>query len=178
MPGGLPVPSGTGNSDTITEQEWDRVVNLNLKGPFLVTMAVLKHMKQLAKGKIIFVSSMGAVNPAVSVLHYHSAKAGILGFAKNLAFELAPRNIHVNTIVPGPIGNHFLGLPDAARRRPGCIFQGPGQKRGAHGTDGTGGRYRRSGPVPGIRPVGLCDRSNHLRRRRAAPAFPRRHFRR
>jgi NAD(P)-dependent dehydrogenase (short-subunit alcohol dehydrogenase family) len=105
--GGVAGTEGTGNSDTITEQEWDRVVTLNLKGPFLVTLAVLQHMKKLDKGKIIFVSSMGAVNPAVSVLHYHSAKAGILGFAKNLAFELAPRNIHVNTIVPGPIETTF-----------------------------------------------------------------------
>lgn len=105
--GGVAGTEGTGNSDTITEQEWDRVVALNLKGPFLVTMAVLPQMKQHGRGKIIFISSMGAVNPAVSVLHYHSAKAGILGFAKNLAFELAPRNIHVNSIVPGPIETTF-----------------------------------------------------------------------
>ncbi len=105
--GGLPVPRVPAIPIPLPNRSGDRVVNLNLKGPFLVTMAVLKHMKQLAKGKIIFVSSMGAVNPAVSVLHYHSAKAGILGFAKNLAFELAPRNIHVNTIVPGPIETTF-----------------------------------------------------------------------
>ena len=105
--GGVAGTEGTGNSDTITEQEWDRVIALNLKGPFLVTLAVLPHMKQRGQGKIIFISSMGAVSPAVSVLHYHSAKAGILGFAKNLAFELAPRNILVNTIVPGPIETTF-----------------------------------------------------------------------
>ena len=43
--GGVPGTKGTGNSDSITEEEWDRVVNLNLKGPFLVTRAVLPHMK-------------------------------------------------------------------------------------------------------------------------------------
>ncbi len=105
--GGVAGTEGTGNSDSITEQEWDRVVALNLKGPFLATMAVLPHMKQRRQGNIIFISSMGAVNPSVSVLHYHAAKAGILGFAKNLAFELAPRQIRVNTIVPGPIATTF-----------------------------------------------------------------------
>ncbi len=105
--GGVAGTEGTGNSDSITEQEWDRVVALNLKGPFLVTMAVLPLMKQQRQGNIIFISSMGAVNPSVSVLHYHAAKAGILGFAKNLAFELAPRQIRVNTIVPGPIATTF-----------------------------------------------------------------------
>lgn len=105
--GGVAGTGGSGNSDSITEQEWDRVVALNLKGPFLATIAVLPHMKHRRQGNIIFISSMGAVNPSVSVLHYHAAKAGILGFAKNLAFELASRQIRVNTIVPGPIATTF-----------------------------------------------------------------------
>lgn len=105
--GGVPGTAGRGNSDNITEEEWDRVVDLNLKGPFLVTMSVLPYMKKNKYGKIIFISSMGAVSPCVSVLHYHTAKAGILGLTKNLAFELAPQNIHVNAIVPGPVDTTF-----------------------------------------------------------------------
>ncbi len=105
--GGVPGTAGRGNSDNITEAEWDRVVDLNLKGPFLVTMSVLPHMKKNKYGKIIFISSMGAVSPCVSVLHYHTAKAGILGLTKNLAFELAPQNIYVNAIVPGPVDTTF-----------------------------------------------------------------------
>jgi NAD(P)-dependent dehydrogenase (short-subunit alcohol dehydrogenase family) len=105
--GGVPGTAGRGNSDNITVEEWDRVVDLNLKGPFMVTMSVLPHMKKNKYGKIIFVSSMGGVNPCVSVLHYHTAKAGILGLATNLAFELAPQNIFVNTIVPGPVDTTF-----------------------------------------------------------------------
>jgi NAD(P)-dependent dehydrogenase (short-subunit alcohol dehydrogenase family) len=105
--GGVPGTAGRGNSDNITPEEWDRVVDLNLKGPFLVTMSVLPVMKKNKYGKIIFVSSMGAVNPCVSVLHYHTAKAGILGLAINLAFELAPQNIYVNAIVPGPVDTTF-----------------------------------------------------------------------
>jgi NAD(P)-dependent dehydrogenase (short-subunit alcohol dehydrogenase family) len=105
--GGVPGTAGRGNSDNITEAEWDKVVDLNLKGPFMVTISVLPHMKKNKYGKIIFVSSMGAVNPCVSVLHYHTAKAGIIGFSTNLAFELAPQNIFVNTIVPGPVDTTF-----------------------------------------------------------------------
>jgi NAD(P)-dependent dehydrogenase (short-subunit alcohol dehydrogenase family) len=105
--GGVPGTAGRGNSDNITEAEWDRVVDLNLKGPFLVTMSVLPVMKKNKYGKIIFISSMGAVSPCVSVLHYHTAKAGILGLTINLAFELAPQNIYVNAIVPGPVDTTF-----------------------------------------------------------------------
>jgi 3-oxoacyl-[acyl-carrier protein] reductase len=105
--GGVPGTAGRGNSENITEAEWDRVVDLNLKGPFLVTMSVLPIMKKNKYGKIIFISSMGAVSPCVSVLHYHTAKAGILGLTVNLAFELAPQNIYVNAIVPGPVDTTF-----------------------------------------------------------------------
>jgi NAD(P)-dependent dehydrogenase (short-subunit alcohol dehydrogenase family) len=105
--GGVPGTHGAGSSETITEAEWDRIMALNLKGPFLMCKAVLPYMKQRRSGKIISLSSMGAVCPSVSVLHYHSAKAGILGLTINLAFELAPLNIHVNAIVPGPIETPF-----------------------------------------------------------------------
>jgi NAD(P)-dependent dehydrogenase (short-subunit alcohol dehydrogenase family) len=69
--------------------------------------AAVPHMKKQRYGKIINVSSMGAVRPSVSVLAYHSAKAGIIGLTRNLAFELAPFNIYVNCIVPGPIETPF-----------------------------------------------------------------------
>jgi len=105
--GGVPGTHGAGSSETITEEEWDRIVALNLKGPFLMCKAVLPFMKKNRSGNIISLSSMGAVCPAVSVLHYHSAKAGILGLTINLAFELAPLNIRVNAIVPGPIETPF-----------------------------------------------------------------------
>jgi len=96
-----------GDSATATEADWDKILNINLKGTFLVCMAVIPQMKKQKYGKIISISSMGAVNPSVSVLHYHSAKAGVLGLTLNLAFELAPYHIHANAIVPGPIETTF-----------------------------------------------------------------------
>lgn len=105
--GGVPGTHASGATGTFDEAEWDRILALNLKGPWLVTEAALPTMKEKRAGKIVFVSSMGAVSPVVSVLHYHAAKAGVLGLSLNLAFELAPFNICVNTIVPGPIETPF-----------------------------------------------------------------------
>lgn len=96
-----------GDTETANEEDWDKIISVNLKGAFLVCMAVIPHMKKQKYGKIINLSSMGAVSPSVSVLHYHSAKAGVLGLSLNLAFELAPQNIYVNSIVPGPIETPF-----------------------------------------------------------------------
>jgi NAD(P)-dependent dehydrogenase (short-subunit alcohol dehydrogenase family) len=99
--------AGGGNLETSDEDEWDRVLALNLKGAFIACKAAVPYMKKQRYGKIINVSSMGAVRPSVSVLAYHSAKAGILGLTLNLAFELAPFNIYANCIVPGPIVTPF-----------------------------------------------------------------------
>jgi NAD(P)-dependent dehydrogenase (short-subunit alcohol dehydrogenase family) len=126
--GGVPGTAGRGNSDNITESEWDRVVDLNLKGPFLVTMSVLPIMKKNNYGKVIFVSSMGAVSPCVSVLHYHTAKAGILGLTINLAFELAPQNIYVNAIVPGPVDTTFWDALTPAGPEREALFSAIAQK--------------------------------------------------
>lgn len=105
--GGVPGTEGTGNTENIRISDWDKVIELNLKGTFLVTMAVLPYMKKQKYGKIINFSSMGAFDPRTPVLHYHAAKGGVESLTANLAFELAPQQIHVNTIVPGPIVTPF-----------------------------------------------------------------------
>jgi NAD(P)-dependent dehydrogenase (short-subunit alcohol dehydrogenase family) len=112
---------GGGDLEKSTEEDWDKVLAVNLKGHFLVTKAVVPGMKEMKSGKIIFLSSMGAVHPAVSVLSYHAAKAGIIGLTYNLAFELAPFSIYVNCIVPGPIETPFWdsltkGMPADEKR--------------------------------------------------------------
>lgn len=99
--------AGGGDLESSDEDEWDRVLALNLKGAFIACKAAVPYMKKQRYGKIINISSMGAVRPSVSVLAYHSAKAGILGLTLNLAFELAPFNIYANCIVPGPIETPF-----------------------------------------------------------------------
>jgi NAD(P)-dependent dehydrogenase (short-subunit alcohol dehydrogenase family) len=89
--------------DAITDEDWDRVLAVNLKGVFLCTRAVIPSMKQNGYGKIINISSMAAIAPPAPNCHYSAAKAGILGFTRDLALELAPFNICVNAILPGAI---------------------------------------------------------------------------
>lgn len=107
--GGIPkdLKGGGGTIDNITEEQWDKVLALNLKGYVLCCKAVVPHMKEKRYGKIINISSMGVFVPPGPSVDYHSAKAGVLGMTYNLAFELAPYNINVNAILPGPVRTAF-----------------------------------------------------------------------
>jgi NAD(P)-dependent dehydrogenase (short-subunit alcohol dehydrogenase family) len=104
--GGISLAKGGAIEDT-TDEDWDRIVGINLKGQFLCCRAVVPYMKENKYGKIINVSSMGAIHPPAPIVHYHSAKGGVLSLTRNLAFELAPFNITVNAILPGPIRSEF-----------------------------------------------------------------------
>jgi NAD(P)-dependent dehydrogenase (short-subunit alcohol dehydrogenase family) len=93
--------------EEVTEEDWDRIIDLNLKSVFLCCKAVVPHMKEKKYGMIVNISSMGAVSPPRSVVHYHAAKAGVISLTQNLALELASFNIRVNSIVPGPIQTEY-----------------------------------------------------------------------
>ncbi len=88
----------------ITEQDWDRVLNINLKGTFHCVKAVVSKMVSQKYGKIINISSMaGSTVGFPNQAHYSASKAGIVGLTKTLALELAPFGININAIAPGPI---------------------------------------------------------------------------
>ena len=93
--------------EDVTEEDWDRIIDLNLKSVFLCCKAVVPHMKEKKYGRIINISSMGAVNPPRPVVHYHAAKAGVISLTQNLALELVSFNIRVNAIAPGPIRTEY-----------------------------------------------------------------------
>lgn len=93
--------------EDMPEETWDRVMDLNLKSHFLFCKFVVPHMKQARYGKIIGMSSIGAVLPPAHEINYNTAKGAIIAFTNDLATALAPYNINVNCILPGPIKTHF-----------------------------------------------------------------------
>jgi len=85
----------------IPVDEWDRLLTVNLKGPFLCCRAVIPQMIKQQKGKIIDISSETAFTGSKGMIHYVTSKGGALGFSRCLAAELGQYNICVNTICPG-----------------------------------------------------------------------------
>ncbi len=97
----------------MTEEEFDKVIEINLKGTYLVTKAVSKYMMKKRQGSIINLSSVVGVSGNAGQCNYSASKAGIIGFTKSIARELASRNIRVNSVAPGFIATDMTAvLPD------------------------------------------------------------------
>ena len=87
----------------ITENDWDRMFDVNIKGMYLVTKAFIDDMISKKRGKIINISSMWGITGGSCEVHYSASKAAVIGFTKALAKELGPSNINVNCVAPGVI---------------------------------------------------------------------------
>jgi len=83
------------------DESWDAVLETNLKGPFLVTRAAIKYFLKQRSGSIINISSVVGITGNAGQSNYSASKAGLIGFSKSVAQELAPRNINVNLVAPG-----------------------------------------------------------------------------
>jgi NAD(P)-dependent dehydrogenase (short-subunit alcohol dehydrogenase family) len=87
--------------EEMSEEDWDRVIGTNLVGAFLCARAVVPKFLEQGTGRIISLTSGRAFQGAKNGAHYAASKAGIIGFSKSLALELAPHGITVNVICPG-----------------------------------------------------------------------------
>jgi 3-oxoacyl-[acyl-carrier protein] reductase len=101
----------------MSDDDWDKVLAVNLKGVFLCTRAVLRPMVKARTGRIISLSSIVGIIGNAGQANYASAKAGIIGFTKSIAKEVASRNITVNAVAPGFIDTAMTQiLPEEKRK--------------------------------------------------------------
>jgi 3-oxoacyl-[acyl-carrier protein] reductase len=102
----------------MSEQDWDAVLNVNLKGVFICTKVITKVMLKQKKGKIINIASIIGIMGNAGQANYAASKAGIIGFTKSMARELASRSINVNAVAPGYIQTAMTDkLSEEARNR-------------------------------------------------------------
>jgi NAD(P)-dependent dehydrogenase (short-subunit alcohol dehydrogenase family) len=87
----------------MAEEEWDRVVDINLKGPFLCAQQAARRMEKTGGGVIVNISSIHDTVPRKGLIHYCAAKAGLKMFSKSLSLELVDKNIRVVSVAPGAI---------------------------------------------------------------------------
>ena len=92
----------------ITDEKWERIMAVNLNGPFYFCQAVVPGMIAAGWGRIVNISSSSAQSGQPYMVHYVTSKAGLIGFTKALALELGPKGITVNTIPPGFIDTPML----------------------------------------------------------------------
>ena len=92
------------------EDDFDKVIEINLKGTFLVTKAVTPYMMKRRNGRIINLSSVVGVTGNAGQSNYSASKAGIIGFTKSVAKELASRNIRANAVAPGFIDTDMTSI--------------------------------------------------------------------
>jgi 3-oxoacyl-[acyl-carrier protein] reductase len=97
--------------EEITEEQWDRLLAVNLKGAFLCCQAVIPAMKSQGRGRIINIaSSAGKTGGLLAGAHYSVSKAGLMCLAKQLARELGPHGITVNAVAPGRIDTPMIRI--------------------------------------------------------------------
>jgi 3-oxoacyl-[acyl-carrier protein] reductase len=111
----MSVPAEKGSWQDITEEAWDRMMAVNVKGLWLCSRAVVPAMQQRKQGSVVNISSNMAFNGGLTMMHYVTSKAAVVGFSRVLARELGPDNIRVNTLAPGATMSEEKATDDALK---------------------------------------------------------------
>lgn len=98
---GAPFSLAHGDIETIPAEDWDRVMAINLKGPFLLAQAVAPHMRTRKRGRIISVASVAGRTGSKANAAYAASKAGVIALSQTLALDLGPDGITSNAVLPG-----------------------------------------------------------------------------
>lgn len=108
---------------SMKEEDFEKVIDINLKGVYLCTKAVAEQMiKNKQGGRIINITSIDALHPSsVGLAHYDASKHGVWGFTKNIALELAPHKIWVNAVAPGGIATPGVAALQEGMKSPGGV---------------------------------------------------------
>jgi len=102
----------------MAEKDWDMVLDINLKGAFLVTKAAARIMMKQRYGRIVNISSVVGLKGNAGQANYAASKAGLIGLTKSSAKELASRGVTVNAVAPGFIATEMTeALPEAAKQQ-------------------------------------------------------------
>lgn len=105
----------------LNREDWERVIDVNLSSVFNTTSAVLPYISEAEEGRIISISSIIGQAGGFGQTNYSAAKAGMLGFTKSLALELAKTNVTVNAICPGFIDTEMVAeVPEEVRQKNCC----------------------------------------------------------
>lgn len=112
--------------EEMTVEQWDQVIAVNLRGPFLLAKAVWPLMREQGGGHIVNIASTAATRAWANASAYHASKWGVVGFGRGLGVEGRPYGIRVTTVIPGGMRTHFfdrfveqgIPMPDDANLQP------------------------------------------------------------
>lgn len=110
--------------DEIPEDLWDKVMAVNIKGPWLCTRAAVPAMERSGGGSIVMISTNRIFHGFPGMLHYDTSKGGVLAMTRSLIRELGPKNIRVNTIAPGLTMSEGVLAREGIENRKGSVAAG------------------------------------------------------